>query len=124
MKIVVIIARILLGLVFVIFGLNVFLQFIPAPPPPAGPAGDFAKALFVSHYLWAVGALQVIGGAILLIGKFVPLGLTILGPIIVNILLYHFLLNSTGLPIALVVAVLALFLLWYYRAAFAGLVKP
>ncbi|HEY3915535.1 MAG TPA: DoxX family membrane protein [Verrucomicrobiae bacterium] len=124
MKIVVIIVRILLGLVFLVFGLNIFLQFIPAPPPPAGPAGDFFKALFVSHYLWAVGAFQVIGGAILLIGRFVPLGLLILGPIIVNILLYHFLLNSTGLPIALVVAILALFLLWYHRAAFAGFVKP
>jgi putative oxidoreductase len=124
MKIVVTIVRILLGLVFVVFGLNVFLQFLPAPPPPAGPAGDFAKALFVSHYLQVVGALQVIGGAILLIGRFVPLGLLILGPIIVNILLFHLLLNSTGLPIAIVVAILALFLLWYYRAAFSGLVKP
>jgi putative oxidoreductase len=124
MKIVATIARILLGLVFVVFGLNIFFQFLHQPPPPSGPAGDFAKALFVSHYLYAVGALQVIGGALLLAGRFVPLGLTLLGPVIVNILLFHILLNPTGLPIAIVVALLALVVLWYHRAAFAGLVKP
>jgi uncharacterized membrane protein YphA (DoxX/SURF4 family) len=123
MKIIVTIARIILGLVFVIFGLNIFLQFLHQPPPPGGPAGDFVKALFVSHYLYAVGALQVIGGALLLAGRFVPLGLTLLGPVIVNILLFHILLNPAGLPIAIVVAVLALIVLWYHRASFAGLLK-
>jgi putative oxidoreductase len=124
MKIIVPIARVLAGLVFVVFGLNIFLQFLHQPPPPSGPAGGFVKALFVSHYLYAVGALQVIGGALLLAGRFVPLGLTLLGPVIVNILLFHILLNPTGLPIAIVVAVLALIVLWNYRASFAGLVKP
>jgi uncharacterized membrane protein YphA (DoxX/SURF4 family) len=124
MKIIVAISRVLVGLVFVVFGLNVFLQFLHQPPPPTGPAGDFVKALFVSHYLYAVGALQVIGGALLLAGRFVPLGLTLLGPVIVNILLFHSLLDPTGLPIALIVAVLTLVVLWHYRAAFAGLVRP
>jgi putative oxidoreductase len=124
MKVIVTIARVLVGLVFIVFGLNIFLQFLPQPPPPKGPAGDFATALFVSHYLYAVGALQVIGGALLLVGRFVPLGLTLLGPVIVNILLFHILLNPTGLPIAIVVAVLALIVLWHHRASFAGLVKP
>ncbi|HEV7924409.1 MAG TPA: DoxX family membrane protein [Verrucomicrobiae bacterium] len=124
MKVIVTIARVLVGLVFVVFGLNIFLQFLHQPPPPSGAAGDFAKALFVSHYLYAVGALQIIGGALLLAGRFVPLGLTLLGPVIVSILLFHILLNPTGLPIALFVAVLALVVLWHHRASFAGLVKP
>jgi uncharacterized membrane protein YphA (DoxX/SURF4 family) len=124
MKIVVIIARSLLGLMFVVFGLNAFLQFIPAPPPPQGPAGDFSKALFVSHYIYVVALLQIVGGALLLAGRFVPLGLTLLGPVIVNILLFHIFLETTGLAVAIVVAVLALIVLWYYREPFKGLLKP
>ncbi len=123
MKILTIIARSLLGLIFVFFGSNIFFHFLPMPPPPQGPAGDFAKALFVSHYLYVVGALQVGGGALLLIGRFVPLGLTLLGPVIVNILCFHLLLQPTGLPMALLVSVLALFLLWRHSESFAGLVR-
>lgn len=123
MKIIATIARIILGCVFVIFGLNIFLQFLHPPPPPSGPAGDFVKALFVSHYLYVVAALQIVGGVLFLAGRFVPLGLTLLGPVIVNILLFHILLNPAGLPMAIVVSVLALIVLWHYRAAFAGLVK-
>jgi uncharacterized membrane protein YphA (DoxX/SURF4 family) len=123
MKIIATIARIILGCVFVFFGLNIFLQFLHMPPPPSGPAGDFAKALFVSHYLYVVGALQVAGGLLCLAGRFAPLGLTLLGPVIVNILLFHILLNPAGLPMAIGVSVLALIVLWHHRAAFAGLVK-
>jgi putative oxidoreductase len=123
MKITATIARVILGSVFVFFGLNIFFQFLHMPPPPSGPAGDFAMALFASHYLYVVAALQVIGGALCLSGRFVPLGLTLLGPVIVNILLFHILLNHTGLSMAVVVSVLALIVLWYHRAAFAGLVK-
>ena len=122
MKILTIIARSLLGLIFVVFGLNAFLQFIHMPPPQ-GLAGDFMKALFVSHYYYVVAVLQIAGGAILLLGRFVPLGLTLLGPVIVNILLFHLFLQPSGLPLALVVSVLALFLLWANRRAFAGLVQ-
>jgi len=125
MKIATIIARVLLGLIFVFFGSNIFLHFIPMPPLPATLAGDFSKALMQSHYIYVVGLLQVIGGLLLLIGRYVPLGLTLLGPVIVNILLFHILLEPSGLPMAIiVVAVLALFLLWRYRTNFAGLVKP
>ena len=124
MKIATIIVRVLLGLVFVVFGSNIFLHFIPMPPPPATMAGDFSKALMQSHYIYVVGLLQVIGGLLLLIGRYVPLGLTLLGPVIVNILLFHVFLEPTGLPMALVVSVFALFLLWRYRTNFAGLVKP
>ena len=124
MKIATIIARVLLGLMFVVFGSNIFLHFIPMPPLPATLAGDFSKALMQSHYMYAVGLLQVSGGLLLLIGRYVPLGLTLLGPVIVNILLFHLFLEPTGLPMAILVAVLALFLLWRHRANFAGLVKP
>ena len=124
MKIATIIARSLLGLIFVVFGLNMFLHFIPTPPPPEGPARDFMMALFVSHYLYVVGALQVVGGVLLLIGRQVPLvGLTLLGPVIVNILCFHVLMAPAGLPMAVLVSLLALFLLWRYRDHFAGLVK-
>src|ERR1043165_4998943 len=122
MKTLIIIARSLLGLVFVVFGLNAFLQFIPAPPPQ-GLAGDFTKALFVSHYFYVVAVLQLAGGALLLLGRFVPLGLTLLGPVIVNILLFHIFLERSGLPTAVIVSVLALFLLWAYRSAFRGLIQ-
>src|SRR2546430_55549 len=125
MKIATIIVRVLLGLMFVVFGSNIFLQFIPMPKTPPPPlALNFAKALMESHYMLVVGALQVIAGLLLLIGRFVPLGLALLGPVIVNILLFHIFLDPSGLPIALVVSALALFLLWQYRAAFAGLLKP
>src|SRR5947207_1291745 len=123
MKILTIIARSLLGLIFIVFGLNAFLHFITMPPPQ-GLAGDFTKALFVSHYFYVVAILQIAGGALLLVGRFVPLGLTLLGPVIVNILLFHIFLEPKGLPVALAVSALALFLLWAYRSAFAGLVKP
>src|SRR5882762_7368324 len=123
MKILIIIVRSLLGLIFVVFGSNAFLHFIPMPPPE-GLAGDFMKALFVSHYFYVVAILQIAGGALLLLGRFVPLGLTLLGPVIVNILLFHIFLQPAGLPMAIIVAILALFLLWRYRTNFAGLVRP
>jgi putative oxidoreductase len=123
MKVATIIARVLLGLIFVVFGLNIFLHFIPTPPPPPSLVGDFSKALFLSHYLHVVGVLQVIGGALLLIGRFVPLGLLLLGPVIVNIDLVHILMDPSGLPMAAFVSILAIFLLWRYRDAFAGLLR-
>ena len=124
MKIVTIIARLLLGLVFVVFGSNIFLHFIPMPPLPATLAGDFSKALMQSHYIYVVGLLQVMGGLLLLTGRYIPLGLTLLGPVIVNILLFHIFLDPSGLPMAILVGALALFLLWRYKSNFGGLVKP
>ena len=123
MKIATIIARSLLGLLFVVMGLNIFLNFIPLPPPPEGPARNFMMALFMSHYFWVVGALEVGGGGLLLTGRFAPLGLTLLGPVIVNIICFHLFMEPSGLPMAIVVAALALFLLWGHREHFAGLVK-
>ena len=123
MKIGTIITRTLLGLIFVTFGSNMFLHFIPTPPPPEGPAREFMTGLFLSHYLYIVGAVQVVGGFLLLSGRRTPLGLTLLGPVIVNILCFHILMAPAGLPVAIVVSSLALFLLWRYRENFAGLVK-
>src|SRR4051794_11556678 len=81
-----------------------FLNFIPMPPPPEGPAREFMTALFVSHYLYVVGALQLLEGLILLSGRWIPLGLTLLGPVIVNILCFHVLMAPAGLPMALAVS--------------------
>ena len=121
MKIATIIARSLLGLIFVVFGLNIFLHFIPMPPPPEGPAREFMTALFLSHYLYVVGALQVVGGLLLFTGRWTPLGLTLVGPVIVNIVCFHALMAPAGLPMAMVVSVLAIFLAWIYRKNFAGI---
>ncbi|HTV41226.1 MAG TPA: DoxX family protein [Candidatus Sulfotelmatobacter sp.] len=123
MKITTIIARSLLGLVFVVFGSNKFLHFMPMPPM-TGEAGAFMGAMFVTHYLYVVAAFEVIGGLLLLTGRYGPLGLTLVGPVVVNILAFHTFMAPSGLPVATVVAALALFLLWSYREHFAGLVKP
>jgi uncharacterized membrane protein YphA (DoxX/SURF4 family) len=124
MKYAIIIARVLLGLVFTVFGSNAFLHFIPVPPMQ-GDAGAFMGALFNSGYVHAIAILQVVGGLLLLIGgRFVPLGLTLLGPVIVNIVLYHIFLDRSGLPMAIVISVLALFLLWIYRHKFPAIFQP
>src|ERR1041385_698951 len=112
MKSATVIARTLLGLLFVVFGSNIFLHFIPMPPPSEGPARDFMTALFVSHYLYVVGALQVVGGLLLFTGRWVPLGLTLVGPVIVNIVCFHALMAPAGLPMAIGVSALAAFLFW------------
>jgi uncharacterized membrane protein YphA (DoxX/SURF4 family) len=124
MKTAVVIARILLGLTFVVFGSNAFLHFIPMPPLPQNLAGDYTRVFIASGYVYVIGGLQVGGGLLLLIGRFVPLGLTILGAIIVNILIFHALMAPEGFPIALIVTALEIFLVWRYRDAFAGLVRP
>lgn len=116
----VLVARVLVGLPFFVFGLNHFLQFMPMSPPPDLPenAVKFTTALFESHYLDVVKVLEVVGGAILLSGRFVPLGVTILTPVAVNILLTEVLLmHQPGIGVALVA--LCVFLVWAYRSHFA-----
>jgi len=124
MKIATIVARILLALIFIVFGSNAFLQFLPMPPPPEGLAGDYTKVFLASGYAHFIGGLQVIAGLFLLIGRFVPLGLTILGGIIVNIWAFHLLMLPEGLPPAIVITILELFLVWRYRDRFAGILRP
>ena len=120
MKTVALLARLLLGLIFLVFGLNGFLHFLPMPMP-TGLAADYFKVLSASHYMVPVFLLQVVGGALLLAGRFVPLALVLLGPVIVNILLYHILMAPAGLPLALVVAALWMVVFYTVRSAFAGI---
>jgi hypothetical protein len=120
MKILVLISRLLLGLVFVFFGSNGFLHFLPATLPP-GLAGQFLTALLQSHYVLFVSAIQVISGLLFLANRYVPLALALIGPVIVNILLFHIFLLPQGLVIAVVVAILWFILFVRYREYFAGI---
>ena len=120
MKIAALIARILLGLMFVVFGLNPFLKFIPMVLP-AGLAGQFLSVLIQSHLVLVIGAVQVIGGLLLLINRYVPLGLTLLGPVIVNIVFYHLLMDRSGLIIAIVVVILWGVAAFRHRQYFSGI---
>jgi len=123
MKIAALIARFLLGIVFVVFGANGFLHFIPMPPMPPSTATTFVTILMSTHYALIVSGIQLIGGALLLMNKFVPLGLTLLGPVIVNIFLYHALMEPKGLPLAMIVVVLWAVEFWWHKKAFAGILS-
>src|SRR2546423_5418334 len=96
MKIVTTIARILLGLVFVVFGLNGFLNFISMGPMPSGLAGQFFWALALSYYFFVVGAVQIAGGALLLLYRFVPLRLVLLVPRVVDIVFFYVFFYPSG----------------------------
>jgi putative oxidoreductase len=121
MKIAVLIARILLGLIFAVLGLNGFLNFIPVGTLPPGLAGQFMSVLMQSHYVYFVSAFEVAGGVLLLVNRYVSLGLTFLGPLIVNILLYHLLLDKTGYPLAILVLILWGIVAFRHRRNFSGL---
>ncbi|MDZ4288236.1 MAG: hypothetical protein U0984_09765 [Prosthecobacter sp.] len=109
MKIASTIARLLLGLLFVIFSLNFWLHFIPVPPPPEGSlAAGFMGAIYMSGYLTFVKVLELTGGLLLLSGRYVNLALALLGPIVVNIVLFHVFLAKGGYPLPAVMGVLAL----------------
>jgi putative oxidoreductase len=120
MKVVAIIARILLGLMFVVFGLNPFLKFLPMPPLE-GVWGQFLGALVVSHFVWLVGAVQVISGVLFLIGRYVPLAIALSGPVLVNILAYHLTMQRSGAQPAVLGTICWVILFWRYRASFAPL---
>jgi putative oxidoreductase len=121
MKIVSLTARVLLGLVFLVFGLNGFLNFFPMGPMPAGLAGQFTAALFESHYMIVVFTLELAGGVLLLFNRYVPLALTLLAPVIINIVLFHVFMAPSGLPLAMVVSILWILTAHKFRSVFAGL---
>jgi len=123
MKIAVLISRILMGVGFLIFGLNILHPFLPQPPPPEGSlAMQFMTLMFPTHWMSLVGLFQIVGGILLLIGGTVPLGLAILAPILVNILAFHALLmGGEGIAPGLVFTVLEIFLIYAYRSHFKGL---
>ena len=124
MKIAYLIARLLLGLVMVIFGSNVYLQFMPAGQLPPGPLADFTHALFTSHYVYAIGVFQVVPGILLLLNRYVPLALALLAPVIVNICFIHIFMAPSGLPLAAVVVILWLVVFYRVRGAFSGIFRP
>jgi putative oxidoreductase len=121
MKIAAAIARYLLAFVFIVFGLNGFLHFIPQPPPPSELAREYFTVMSASHYLVFVFGLQLIAGVLFLLRRTVPLALTVAGPIIVNILLFHALMDPGGIVPGLVVTVLWFVVYWRFRAAFYGI---
>ena len=123
MKIVVLIARILLGLVFVVFGADKLFHFIPQGPLPTGAAGEFTHALMTTKYMVVVGLIEMVGGLLLLIGRYVPVGLCLIGPIIVNILLVDFLMLPQGIVIGLIVTLLWFLIFYRERSAFAGIFR-
>ena len=124
MKIVALICRILLGLMFVVFGANGIHPFIPmGPMPPAGsPPALFMGVMMPSGWMHHVAFFQILGGLLVLIGGTAPLGLVILGPILVNILLFHILLTGgQGIAPGLIATLLEIILIYAYRNNFAGI---
>lgn len=112
------IARILLGLVFTVFGLNFFLTFLPTPALGAE-AGAFLGALVGGKIMSVVKIVEIATGVALLAGRFVPLALAVLAPVVVGIVLFHAVFDPGGLVIPLVLAALAAYLAWAYRSSFA-----
>ncbi len=117
-------ARILLGLIFLVFSLNYWLQFIPIPGQPEGSHGaSFMGAIFMTKFLTMVKVLELVGGLLLLSGRYVNLGLTLLGPIIISIALFHLLVAPGNYGLTIVICVLALVTLIgqkdYVRTIFA-----
>lgn len=123
MKVAVMIARILLGVIFAFFGSNVLFQFLPTPPMPPGTLKDFMVVMSGTHYLWVVGFFQLVPGILLLVNRYVPLALTILAAEIVNILTTHILvMHGAGLvPLPILVVILWIVVFWSVRSAFAGI---
>jgi uncharacterized membrane protein YphA (DoxX/SURF4 family) len=122
MKILTLVARILLGLGFLVFGLNAFLHFIPGSTMiPPGIAGQFSQAMAESHYAEAVAVFEVVAGILLLINLYVPIALVLLGPVLVNILLFHLLMMPATILPGIVFTVLWLIVFFAHRSAFSGI---
>jgi len=122
MRIVVTIARLLLGLMFVVFGLNGFLLFLPPPPHIPGNAGAFSGAMMNSHYVYLTAGVQALGGALLLADQYVPLALVMLAAVIVNILTFHITMWPQMLiPFPILVTILWFIVAWPLREHFAPL---
>lgn len=120
MKIVATIARYLLGLLFLAAGVMKFITFKSAPLPP-GAAGEFMGALMATKYIWIVGLFEIAGGLLLLINRYVPMGLSLLAPVIVNVLAVNILMDHRGLPTGILAAVLWVLVFMRVKSAFAGI---
>ncbi len=113
-------ARVVIGVLFLVTGLNIFFNFLPQPttPLPEG-AVAFASAMMKSGYMMRlIGVTQAIGGVLLLTNRFVPLALALIAPVIVNIFAFHIFLEPSGIPVASLLAALELYLVWTYRQSF------
>ena len=114
------IARYLLGLIFLVFGLNGFFNFLHMPGP-TGVAAQFFGAIFASHFYVVLFVLQIVPAVLLLANRYVPMALTILGPIIFNIVCFHAFMAPAGLPLAILVTALWLLVAYSVRSVFAGI---
>lgn len=118
MRIASLVGRIVLGLMFTVFGLNGFLLFLPMGPMPTGLAGQYVAAMQQSHYMPVVSGLQLLTGVLLLLNLYVPLALLILAPILVNIVLFHVLFSVPGTAMGIVAIALWLLTAWQVRSVF------
>jgi hypothetical protein len=110
-----------MGLIFVVFGMNGFLNFIPPPPPETMPEGAvaFGDALMKTGYMFPlVKGTEVLVGVMLLANRFVPLALALLAPVVVNIVAFHAFLAPEGMVMTFIVLALQVYLAWSYRAAY------
>ena len=125
MKFAVIGARVLLGLIFVVFGLHGFFQFSFIPPPEMNEAaGSFMGALLgTGYFMIVVKVVELVSGLMILTGRFLPLGLILLAPVSVSILLFHTFLDQAGLGMAIFLVAMQLFLAWSYRDSFSGVLQ-
>lgn len=123
MKFAVIGARVLLGLIFVVFGLNGFFNFIPAPEMSEAAGSLMGAFVATGYFMIVVKLVEVTSGLMILTGRFLPLGLILLAPVSVNILLFHIFLDTAGLPMALFIIIAQLFLAWEYRDSFSGVLQ-
>ena len=123
MKLAATISRYLLGLMFTVFGANGFLHFIPQPPPTNPLAIQFFTAVTLSHFFVGMYAMQLVCGVLLLINRFVPFALTLLGGIIYNILMYHLTMDPKGLPPGVLAAILWTLVFSAYRENFRGILS-
>ena len=125
MKYVILVSRLLLGLLFFVFGLNNILHFMKVPPMPPSDATTFSTILMQHGWMTFVGCIMVVAGLLLLVGRFVPLALTLLAPVLVNILLFHILLDGGhGIVPGLIATVLEVVLILAYWRSFLPLLAP
>ena len=113
-------ARIIFGLAFTVFGINGFLDFLP-PPEPSPEGGAFLGALMATGYFFPfLKIVEIICGVLILIGRYVPLALTVIASVVVNILLYHLFLDPAGLVLPIILTVLGVYLAWAYKDRFSS----
>jgi putative oxidoreductase len=123
MKIASLIAHYLLAVIFLVFGMNHYLNFIPTGPMPTGIAGQFFGAFLASHYMYVVAFFEVVSAILLLVNRYVPLALVVLGPIIVNILITQILMAPNTAIVGAVVAILWCLAAWRVRSVFFPLLR-